>query len=79
VDPVAGARGSASLFDWTRIEDTQPTPNRERQRPGPDLFFSSLLTIRRSPTDQYPVTGVRGSVRLNHERRRVRCWKEDGF
>ena len=38
VDPVAGARGSVSVIDNTR-----PAQNRERQRPGPDLFFSSLL------------------------------------
>ena len=38
VDPVAGARGSVSVIDNTRSPQS-----RERQRPGPDRFFSSLL------------------------------------
>ena len=40
VDPVAGARGSVSVID-----NTEPILSRERQRPGPDLFFSGLPVV----------------------------------
>lgn len=41
VDPVADARGSVYVID-----NAKPTQNRERERPGPDLCFSTLLASR---------------------------------
>ena len=47
VDPVAAARGSVSVIDNTTLAQ-----NRERQRPGPDLVFGSLI-LEKTPASTH--------------------------